>query len=56
MTKDKKKKRERSTLRGKGDRLCRICGCKSGLIRSYGLNICRRCFREAASQLGFKKY
>jgi hypothetical protein len=28
----------------------------SGVIRSYGLNIYRQCFRERADKLGFKKY
>jgi len=42
---------------GKGSRVCRRCGSKgSSLIRRYGLNICRQCFREAAENLGFKKY
>ncbi|MEM1903602.1 MAG: 30S ribosomal protein S14, partial [Pyrobaculum sp.] len=26
------------------------------VIRKYGINLCRRCFREVAPQLGFKKY
>ncbi len=43
-------------LRGKGARECRRCGSNRGLIRSYGLNICRRCFREVADKIGFKKY
>lgn len=42
---------------GKGSRACKRCGSKGGtLIRRYGLNICRQCFREAAETLGFKKY
>ena len=40
---------------GKGSRQCRVCGARQGLIRKYGLNICRRCFREYANDLGFKK-
>ena len=35
---------------------CRICGNVRAHISSYGLHICRRCFREAAINLGFKKY
>lgn len=42
--------------KGKGKRKCRICGTARGLIRKYGLNICRRCFREVAESLNFKKY
>ncbi len=41
---------------GKGSRECRICGTHRGLIRSYSLYICRRCFRERATKLGFKKF
>ncbi|MBD3262378.1 MAG: 30S ribosomal protein S14, partial [Candidatus Altiarchaeales archaeon] len=25
------------------------------LIHKYGLNICRRCFREVAESIGFRK-
>ncbi|MHA1229509.1 MAG: 30S ribosomal protein S14 [Candidatus Helarchaeota archaeon] len=41
---------------GKGSRKCWRCGTHRGLIRQYKLNICRRCFREVASKLGFRKY
>ena len=41
---------------GKGSRSCRICGNKTGLIRKYGLMVCRQCFREDANLIGFKKY
>ncbi|MCC6012982.1 MAG: 30S ribosomal protein S14 [Candidatus Verstraetearchaeota archaeon] len=38
-------------------RVCRRCGSKGGaLVRKYGLQVCRQCFREIASSLGFKKY
>jgi small subunit ribosomal protein S14 len=43
-------------MKGKGLRKCRICGGSRALIRSHGLYICRRCFREVAKELGFKKY
>ena len=33
----------------------RVCTHKAGLIRKYGLNICRQCFREKASDIGFVK-
>ena len=45
-----------SKFKGRGVRKCRICGTSRGLIRSYGLQVCRRCFREAARDLGFEKY
>jgi len=41
---------------GKGSRRCRRCGSYGSIIRRYGLNICRQCFREIAESLGFKKY
>lgn len=31
---------------GKGSRRCRVCSNQGGLIRKYGMNICRQCFRE----------
>ena len=41
--------------KGKGIRKCRICGTSRGLIRSYSLYLCRRCFRENAPNIGFEK-
>ncbi|MDE1825461.1 MAG: 30S ribosomal protein S14 [Candidatus Micrarchaeota archaeon] len=41
--------------RGRGLRKCRVCGGSRAVIRSYRLYICRRCFREAAKNLGFEK-
>jgi small subunit ribosomal protein S29e len=40
---------------GKGARQCRVCTHKAGLIRKYGLNICRQCFREKSQDIGFIK-
>ncbi|KAM7209151.1 Ribosomal protein S14p/S29e domain containing protein [Naviculisporaceae sp. PSN 640] len=40
---------------GKGARGCRVCTHKAGLIRKYGLNICRQCFREKSADIGFVK-
>lgn len=33
----------------------RKCGNNHGLIRKYHMNLCRRCFREAAGAIGFTK-
>jgi len=41
---------------GKGSRQCRVCSARQGLIRKYGLMICRRCFRDHAKAIGFIKY
>ena len=35
---------------------CIRCGNVRGHIRKYGINLCRRCFREQAPELGFRKY
>ncbi|OLS16168.1 MAG: 30S ribosomal protein S14P [Promethearchaeota archaeon CR_4] len=40
---------------GKGSRVCRRCGTHGALIRQYDLLVCRRCFREVAQKIGFKK-
>ncbi|KAL2357637.1 ribosomal protein S14p/S29e-domain-containing protein [Cryomyces antarcticus] len=40
---------------GKGARQCRVCTHTAGLIRKYGLNICRQCFREKSEDIGFTK-
>jgi ribosomal protein S14 len=41
--------------RGKGSRSCRACFNHRGLVRKYDLFLCRRCFREYAGEIGFKK-
>ena len=48
------KPQERSC--GIANRKCRRCGTCRGHIRSYNLGFCRRCFRELAKVIGFKKY
>ncbi|CAH3194379.1 unnamed protein product, partial [Porites evermanni] len=40
---------------GPGSRSCRVCFNHHGIIRKYGLNICRRCFRQYAKDIGFQK-
>lgn len=35
---------------------CRKCGGTKGVIKKYGLNYCRRCFREDGEKLGFEKF
>ncbi|MGB8312721.1 MAG: 30S ribosomal protein S14 [Halobacteriota archaeon] len=35
---------------------CRRCGRKQGLVRKYGIYLCRQCFREKASDMQFEKY
>lgn len=33
----------------------RVCTHRAGLIRKYNLNICRQCFREKSTDIGFQK-
>lgn len=41
---------------GENVRKCVRCGRTGGHIRSFGLHLCRQCFRENATELGFKQY
>jgi len=41
---------------GIAKRKCERCGRFGAHIKSYGLNLCRQCFREIAEEIGFKKY
>jgi len=41
---------------GKGSRRCIRCGTHVAVIQAHKLMLCRRCFREVAYQLGFRKY
>lgn len=33
----------------------RVCTHRAGLIRKYGLDLCRQCFREKSADIGFTK-
>lgn len=46
--------KERTT--GISRKRCRRCLRMGGHIDKYGLNLCRHCFREIATKIGFKKY
>jgi len=35
---------------------CTRCGSQKAVISKYNLNLCRRCFKQNAERLGFKKY
>jgi small subunit ribosomal protein S14 len=41
---------------GVASKKCERCGRFGAHIDSYGLNLCRHCFREIAVEIGFKKY
>jgi small subunit ribosomal protein S14 len=48
------KPKERKT--GIAVQKCERCGRFGAHIKSYGLNLCRHCFREIAEEIGFKKF
>ncbi len=35
---------------------CKNCGRNRGHINKYSLHLCRQCFREMATSIGFRKY
>ena len=37
-------------------RKCERCGRFGAHLKQYNLNLCRQCFREIATEIGFKKY
>lgn len=41
---------------GRSLKRCSRCGRIGGHISKYNLNLCRQCFREIATEIGFKKY
>ena len=41
---------------GIASKRCQRCGRIRGHISKYGLDLCRQCFREIATKIGFKKY
>ena len=41
---------------GIASKKCERCGRFGGHIRSYGIGMCRHCFREIAVEIGFQKY
>ncbi|MEK6968001.1 MAG: 30S ribosomal protein S14 [Nanoarchaeota archaeon] len=41
---------------GKATKTCRRCGTHRAHIDKYGLDLCRKCFREVGPSIGWKKY
>ena len=41
---------------GPTTKVCKRCGSNKGFIEKYGINLCRKCFREMAHKIGFKKF
>ncbi|RJQ17668.1 30S ribosomal protein S14 [Candidatus Woesearchaeota archaeon] len=42
--------------KGETTKKCERCGRTGAHISKYGINVCRQCFREVATKIGFKKY
>ena len=55
MNIDDVKIKEREVYRGRIEG-CVLCDRKRGLVRRYGMHLCRQCSRDKAMELGFKKY
>lgn len=36
--------------------VCERCNSRGAVYHQFGLNLCRRCFREMAPKMGFEKY
>ena len=45
----------KNEIGSKGARRCRVCNNQQAIIRKYHLNMCRQCFRERATDIGFVK-
>ena len=41
---------------GEVTKTCSRCGRTGAHISKYGINLCRQCFRQIATEIGFKKY
>lgn len=41
---------------GRALKKCKRCGRIGGHINKYHINLCRQCFREISTKIGFKKY
>jgi len=58
VTKQKYIKHNAKKIRscGKSNKACAYCGSFRAFNGKYGVNLCRKCFRDFAHTLGFKKY
>ncbi|MFH0986530.1 MAG: 30S ribosomal protein S14 [Candidatus Micrarchaeota archaeon] len=42
--------------KGEAGRYCVFCGRNDGMVRKYGICMCRQCFKASAVEIGFNKY
>ncbi len=47
---------QKNRVHGFALKKCRRCLRSGGHVGKYGINLCRHCFRETATEIGFKKY
>ncbi|MCD6227597.1 30S ribosomal protein S14 [Candidatus Micrarchaeota archaeon] len=52
----KKKTKKYPRMKKKEGYRCSRCGTTRDVITAHGIMLCRRCFREVAEKIGFKKY
>jgi ribosomal protein S14 len=41
---------------GAGSKKCKRCGRHGAHVSKYKLDLCRQCFREIATEIGFRRY
>ena len=51
---EKKRKLKRDDPKSK--KKCSRCGTCRGVINKYHIKLCRRCFKDLAEKIGFKKF
>lgn len=56
LAKYKKHNAPKKRTTGEALHKCKHCGRTGAHISKYGLHLCRQCFRDHATKLGFKKY
>lgn len=56
LAKFKKHNRPKKKDFGSGSKKCKRCGRYGAHISKYKLELCRQCFREIATQIGFRRY
>lgn len=56
LAKFKKHNRPKKRSFGLGARKCKRCGRYGAHVSKYNLHLCRQCFREISTQIGFRRY
>ena len=56
LAKYKKHNKPKARTTGQSRHKCIVCGQTHAHIQKYGLHMCRKCFRDYAKRIGFKKY